>query len=77
MSHNSMEQKPGKETSKKDVGQTDMEYVEGGEIRCCNLLIQFFYPGYEYIKINIILCTNRHHTLNTSKLDIVTFLSRQ
>ena len=26
------EQKPGKETSKKDVGQTDMEYVEGGEV---------------------------------------------
>ena len=49
-----MEQKPGKETSKKDVGQTDMEYVEveGGEIRCYNILIQFFYPGYEYIKKN-------------------------
>ena len=26
------EQKPGKETSKKVVGRTDMEYVEGGEV---------------------------------------------
>ena len=26
------EQKPGKETSKKDVGPADMEYVEGGEV---------------------------------------------